>query len=117
MGIPTTQPRKNERYSSTFKMYTSDGENSNFHVQWHRYEKDSPLHETLKTLPHVAFKVESIDEATKDKKILLEPYYPFEGFRVAVIEDGGAPIELIETNLSEEEIWAGPKKNSIIYPE
>lgn len=119
MGIPVTEPKEGEQYSSTFKMYTSGGENSEFRVQYHRFEEDSPLHPILKTVPHVAFKVKSIDEAIKRKNVVLGPYYPFEGFRVAIIidEESGAPIEFIETLLSEEEIWHGSKANSVIYPE
>jgi hypothetical protein len=119
MGIPTDQVRPGERYSSTFKMYTSGGENSEFRVQYHRFEEDSPLHPVLKTRPHVAFKVDSIDEAIQGKEVALEPYFPFEGFRVAVIIDAesGAPIEFIETALSEEEIWGEQKVGSVIYPE
>lgn len=116
MGIPTQIPQPNERYSSKFKMYTTPGANE-FRVQWHRFEANSPLHPLLQEVPHVAFKVDSIDEAIKDKKILLEPYYPFAGFRVAIIECEGAPIELIETKLSEAEIWGDSHKNSVIYPE
>jgi len=117
IGIPTKQPRPGERYSSTFKMYTSDGNDKNFRIQWHRFEKDCPLHQLIRTVPHVAFKVDSIDNAINNKVILLDPYYPFAGFRVAMIEVDGAPVELIETDLSEEEIWSNDHKNSIIYPE
>jgi hypothetical protein len=119
MGIPTNEVRPNERYSSTFKMYTSGGENSEFRVQYHRFEEDSPLHPILKTKPHVAFKVLDMDAAIENKNVVLGPYFPFEGFRVAVIidEESGAPIELIETTLSEEEIWSGPKTGSVIYPD
>lgn len=115
MGIPTTVPQPNEKYSSTFKMYITDG-NNDFHIQWHRYEAGCPLHPLIQSVAHVAFKVESIDEAIKDKNVILEPYYPFEGFRVAMIEVAGTPIEFIETNLSEEEIWGKNHKNSVIYP-
>ena len=38
MGIPTSEPQLGEKYSSTFKMYTTDG-NNEFHIQWHRFEK------------------------------------------------------------------------------
>jgi hypothetical protein len=119
MGIPTTEKKKNERYSSTFKMYTSGGENSEYRIQYHRFESDSPLHPLIQTVPHVAFKVNSIDEAIRGKRVILEPYYPFDGFRVAMIvnEETQSPIELIETDLSEEEIWNGSKTNSVIYPE
>ena len=117
IGIPTNTLQKNERYSSKFKMYTSDSPNSDFHIQYHRFEKDSPLPELLKTVTHIAFKVDNMNEAIEGKKILLEPYFPFEGFQVAVIEDSGMPIELIETNLTDEEIWNSTKKKSIIYPD
>ena len=34
-----------------------------------------------------------------------------------MIEDNGVPIEFIETDLSEEDIWGKPKASSVIYPE
>ena len=117
MGIPTTEPRAGERYSSTFKMYTSGGENSEFRIQYHRFEKDSPLHPLIQTVPHVAFKVDNIDKAIAGKIVILASYEPFNGFRVAMIDDNGTPIEFIETSLSEKEIWMAPKSKSVIYPD
>ncbi len=116
MGIPTDTPQPGEKYSSTFKMYTTPGDNE-FRIQWHRFEKGCPLHPLIQSVPHVGFKVDSIDAAIKGKKVILEPYYPFEGFRVAMVEINGAPIEFIETKLSEETVWGGSHKGSIIYPE
>lgn len=116
MGIPTQTVQPNERYSSTFKMYVTPGNNP-FRIQWHRYEAGCPLHPLIQTVPHVAFKVDSIDEAIKGQHVILEPYYPFEGFRVAMVEIEGAPVEFIETDLSEAEIWGGDKSGSVIYPE
>lgn len=116
MGIPTLTLRPNEKYSSTFKMYTTDGNNP-FRIQWHRFEKDCPLHSLIKSVPHIAFKVRSIDEAIAGRTVLLDPYYPFDGFRVAIIEIDGAPVEFIETALSEEEIWGKSHKGSVIYPD
>ena len=101
MGIPTSEPRAGEKYSSTFKMHTTSG-NNQFRIQWHRFEAGCPLHPLIQTVPHIAFKVESIDEVIKGKKVLLEPYFPFKGFRTAMVEIDGAPVEFIETNLSEE---------------
>ena len=117
IGIPTNESLEGEKYSSTFKMYTSGGNHKQFRIQYHRFEEDSPLHPLLKTKTHVAFKVNNIDVAIEGQNIILEPYYPFEGFKVAAIEVDGSPIELIETHLSEEEIWAEPKGPSVIYPE
>ncbi|KTD23775.1 Uncharacterised protein [Legionella lansingensis] len=117
MGIPTDIVREGERYSSTFKMYTSGGKDSEYRIQYHRFEADSPLHPLIKTMPHVAFKVNNLEEAIKGKEVILGPYEPFSGFKVAMIAEGGTPIEFIETTLSEDEIWYGDHKNSVIYPE
>lgn len=43
VGIPSNKPRKGEKYSSIFKMYTTKGDNE-FRIQWHRYEAGCPLH-------------------------------------------------------------------------
>jgi len=65
----------------------------------------------------VAFQVDDLEAAVADELLLLGPYEPFSGFWVAIIEDQGVPIELIETTLSDEEVFGEPKANSVIYPE
>ncbi|WP_298626877.1 hypothetical protein [uncultured Legionella sp.] len=116
-GIPTNDVKEGEKYSSTFKMYTSGGQDSEFRVQYHRFEEDCPLHPLIKTRPHIAFKVNDLELAIKGKEVILEPYEPFCGFKVAMIAEDGVPIEFIETALSEEEIWYGRHDNSVIYLE
>ena len=113
MGIPTTEKRKGEKYQPEFKMWSSGYEDSKFRIEWHRFDGDCPLHPLIKTVPHVAFKVPDLKAAIKGKKVILEPYHPLEGFQVAFIEEGGAPIELIQTNLTEDEIIALAEKKVI----
>jgi hypothetical protein len=105
LGLPTSEARANERYSSSFKMYTSDSECGVVRVQWHRFEPDSSLHPLIRSTPHPAFKVDDLDRAILGCKLLLGPYEPIAGFRVAIIEDAGIPIELIQTTLTDDEIW------------
>lgn len=104
IGIPTKEKRKGEQYVPEFKMYVSGYEGSEFRVQWHRYESDCWLHPLIQNVPHVAFKVKDMKKALEGKKVIMDPYFPLEGFQVAFIEEGGAPIEFIRTDLSEEEI-------------
>ncbi|RRJ67259.1 hypothetical protein EHV15_33285 [Paenibacillus oralis] len=108
-GIPTTEIRPNEKYSESTKMYTSDNE-GNFRIQWHRFEADSPLHPLLKNLPHVAFKVNDLKAAIDGEEVLLGPYEPIDDYWVAVINDGGVPVELIQTSLSDDELWGRAEK-------
>ncbi len=117
MGIPTQEVREGEKYSSTFKMYTSGGQDTEFRIQYHRFEEGSSLHPLIQKVPHIAFKVSNLEEAIKNKEVVLGPYEPIAGFKVAMIIEKGVPIEFIETTLSEEEIWLGEHKNSVIYPE
>jgi hypothetical protein len=105
LGIPTTEIKPNERFSEMFGMHTSDSGCGLIRVQWHRFDADSPLDPLLRSVPHPSFKVSCLEGAIGGKRILLGPYEPIAGYRVAIIEDGGVPIELVETELSDEEIW------------
>jgi len=118
MGIPVTEERPGEHYSSTFKMYTSGGEDpGGFRVQFHRFDPGSSLHPLIQSKPHVAFQVDDLEAAIEGEVLLLDLYEPFEGFKVAIIEDDGVPIELVETDLSDAEVFGEPKANSVIYPQ
>ena len=105
VGIPTTEPKPDERFSERFRMYTSDSSCKSVRIQWHRFDEDSSLDPLIRTVPHVAFKVTDLEAAIAGYSLLLAPYEPIEGFRVAIIEDGGCPIELVETSLDDRELW------------
>ncbi len=116
MGIPTTEIREDERYSPRFKMYTSGG-SLPLRIQWHRFEEGSSLHHLIQTKMHVAFKVENLEEAIQGKELLLGPYEPIKYFHVAMFLEDGVLIELIETSLSESEIWDEKNhEDSLLYP-
>jgi hypothetical protein len=102
IGIPTTEVKANEIYSSHYKFYSTPFGANPYRIQWHRYEPDSPLPEILKTVPHPAFKVDHLEKEIENKKILIPPYYPIPGFRAAIIEEDGAVIEFVETDLDDE---------------
>lgn len=116
IGVPTQEIKEGEKYSEPFKMYTSGGELP-YRIQYRRFEEDSPLHPVLKTTPHVAFTVSDLLQAIDGEELVMAPYEPFEGFKVAAIRKDGIVIKLIETHLSEDEIWDDSQhKNSVIYP-
>jgi hypothetical protein len=111
MGVPTQDVKPNERYNSRYGVYTSDSECGLVHIQWHRFNPDSCLDPILRTLPHPAFKVNDLSGALHGHRVLVGPYEPIEGFHVAIIEDGGMPIEFIQTTLTDDEIWERAKSN------
>jgi len=61
-----------------------------------RFEPDAPFPDIIKTVPHVAFEVDSLEISLEGKEILVAPNSPSAGVRVAMILDHGAPVELLE---------------------
>ncbi len=68
----------NERCIAKYKFYVSGFDFSPYGVEWMRFEKDSPMDELIKNLPHLAFVVPDLDFelAQWDFKILAEPNLP-----------------------------------------
>jgi hypothetical protein len=50
----------------------------------------------VKTVPHVAFEVDDLDEALRGHRVIIEPNSPSPGVMVAFVEVRGAPVELLE---------------------
>lgn len=105
-GVPTTEKRKDETYVEVggFKFYSTPYKGNRWHIQWHRFPEDSGLPELVTKVPHIAFQVDDLDKEIEGEKILFGPYSPLDGYRVAMIEEQGLPVELIETSLTDEEI-------------
>jgi len=57
---------------------------------------DCPLPEIVKTVPHVAFEVEDLEQALVGHEILIDPNSPSEGVLVAFVLCNGAPVEFLE---------------------
>lgn len=96
IGIPTLTPRAGETYLKKFKLYATDHRRNPFGIQWMRYLPECGLPEMVKTLPHVAFEVDNLDEALKGQEVIIQPNSPSQGFRVAFFQVDGAPVEFIE---------------------
>lgn len=107
------------KYSPLFDMYSVDLKNSLcIPVELHAFGKNSSLHPRIKQETHVAFKVNDITSALKDQEILMPLYQPFADYLCAIVNINGQLIELIETSLSESEIWGdGIFKDSVLYPQ
>jgi len=96
VGIPTPTPRPGERYLEQFKMYVSGFEISPYGIEWMRFEPDSPVSALIRSVPHIAFRVDDLEVALEGKELLAPVSSPSHGVRVAMIIDNGAPVELLE---------------------
>lgn len=105
MGIPSDTPRTGEVFSPAAGMFTA-GNPGRFRIQRHRFLPDSPQHPLIRSVPHPAFKVADLEAAIAGEEVLLGPCEPIDGTRVAIINDGGVPVELIRTDLDDDGIWS-----------
>ena len=77
-------------------VHVSGFETSPYGIEWIRFEPHCDVPEIVRSVPHIAFAVDDLDEALNGKEILIAPTEPSAGVRVAFILDDGAPIELLE---------------------
>src|SRR5512140_641640 len=96
IGIPHTQPRAREHHVAHLGVHVSGFETSPFGIEWMRFEPHCRVPEIVRSVPHIAFAVDDLDEALKGREILIAPTEPSVGVRVAFILDDGAPVELLE---------------------
>ena len=96
VGFITTEKKPNETYVAATKVWVTDIPSHPYRVEWLRFEPDSPVTGPVREKPHVAFRVDSIDEAAKGLKVLLEPFDAGIA-RVGFYEtDDGAVVEFME---------------------
>ncbi len=97
-GIPTGLRFENERYLPEYGFYVSGFDTSPYGIEWMRFEENSPVHEIIRKVPHIAFEVDDleIELSRPGLSLLSPPNSPGQGVRVAMIIHNGAPIELIQ---------------------
>jgi len=96
IGIVTTEKKPGERFVDATRVWVTDFQNHPFHVEWLRFEPDSSVRGPIRDMPHVAYEVDSVKEASKGMKELLAPF----DAGIAVVgfyqSDDGAVVEFME---------------------
>lgn len=93
-GIPVTTPVAGEMRNEELHLWYTDVDASPNKIEFLRFDAACPFPEKVKTMPHIAYEVTSMDEALKNAKILYGPFTPVEGMDVCFVEEEGVPIEL-----------------------
>lgn len=97
VGLITDQPQPGEVFVPATRVWITDFLKHPYHIEWLRFEPDSPVAGPVRTRPHVAYKVASIEKAAKGMPVLIEPFQPLAGLRVGFYQSGdGAVIEFME---------------------
>ena len=96
VGIPTKIAREGEYHLEEFGVHVCSYARDPYGIEWMRYDPDSPVHELIRSTPHVAFEVDDLEAELENKEILVEPNSPSAGVTVAFIVEDGAPIEFLQ---------------------
>lgn len=95
-GIPVREKTEDMMHLKHLQIYVTDHESNEFGIQQMFYEPGCNLPELVRTVPHIAFEVDNLQEAIKGKRVIVSPNSPSPGLTVAMIEEAGVPVELMQ---------------------
>jgi len=98
IGIPATEDKKWDGFYEPGKIHYTEFTNDEFGIEWIKCDEDSPMPKMFQNMPHVAYQVDNIEEALKDKEVIVDIFSPGEGVKVAFINHNGAPVEFMEVS-------------------
>jgi hypothetical protein len=96
LGIPTTVEQAGETYVPHLGFHCTDHERNPFGIQWMRFDTACTLPEVVKTVPHVAFEVDDLEQALAGHDVIIAPNSPSPGVVVAFVLCDGAPVEFLQ---------------------
>ncbi len=97
IGIVTEDRKEGETFVEATRVWITDFVRHPHHVEWLRFKSDSPVTGPLRTQPHVAYRVPSIEKAAEGMKVLMPPFHPMDGLRVAFFQtNDGAVVEFMD---------------------
>ncbi len=104
LALPTKKKKPGEVYKPNIKAHMVGFYKSDYGIEWMRFDEDAPYPEALKNNPHIAFIVDNLDEEIRGKKVIFGPVETYKGWKVAIVEENEAYIELIESSFTDEQI-------------
>jgi hypothetical protein len=96
LGIPTKEKMPGMIHVRHLKISCTDHQSNPFGIQWMKYDEDCTLPQLVQNVTHIAFEVDNLQEAINGKNVIVQPNSPSPGLMVAMIEEAGAPVELME---------------------
>jgi hypothetical protein len=106
LGVVTEEPKPGERWVEATRVWVTSPRAHPYHVEWVRFEPDSPVTGPLRTEPHVAYRVLDVAAAVEGHDVLAAPFDVGDGFlTVAFVLVDGAVIEFMQYANPDEEGW------------
>ena len=97
VGVPTKDIQENETYLEGLNVYVTNPDDHPYKYEFLRFEKCSPLPAIMQVQPHVAFKVDSIEEELKNvQEVIVEPFAADENTTIVFVIKDNVIFELLE---------------------
>ncbi len=106
IGLVTDDVKPGESWVEATRVWVTNPREHPFHVEWLRFEPDSPVTGPLRTEPHVAYRVDDVQAAIEGREVLAEPFDVGNGFlTVAFAIVDGAVVEFMQYANPDETGW------------
>ena len=109
IGLVTDEVKDGESFVAATRVWVTSPRVGGFNVEWLRFEPDTPITGSLRTAPHVAYRVDDLEAALDGHAILAAPFDPTgrgdDFLRVAFVEVDGAVVELMQYGDPDETGW------------
>ena len=97
IGMTTTEKKEGENWVEDSHCWVTNPKEHPYNVEWLRYEPDSTVPQEVKERVHIAFRVDSIDEAAEGLRVLIEPWVVGGFVKVGFFEyKDGTVVEFME---------------------
>lgn len=105
IGLPTDESHPGEFFVADTKVWVTDPRKHPYHVEFLRFEPDSPVKGPVRDLPHIAFRVDYIERELSGEQVLIEPFQPSPNCTVVFILKDGAVVEFMQFEQESDLPW------------
>jgi len=94
IGLLKTDKQENENFVESSRVWVSNPGDNKLSVEWIRPDSDGPAEEVKRLLPHIAFRVKSIEKESQGLNEIMQPRVIGDFVRCAFYDYHGIVIEL-----------------------
>jgi hypothetical protein len=107
IGLIAHEKKSGEDFVEATRVWVTNPKDHPYHVEWLRYEPDSPVTGPVREQAHVAYSVDDLQEASRGLEVLIEPFEVGGFVRVGFYRyHDGTVVELMEY-LGDRDRWFG----------
>jgi len=96
VGLTTTEPQPGEDWIEQSRCWVTNPRKHPEHIEFLRYAEGTTVPEPVRTHPHVAFKVQSLEPHIEGQEILIPPFVVADFVRVVFIRKYGMIFEYMQ---------------------